>query len=338
MYHGRFKGTHFEIGKKWGQLLKKNHKSLADNIPFEITDEMKEFSKQCLPYYKKYFPEIVAEIDGIADGQVMDPNFLYTVLFSMYALVRVTNCSSFIVKNDQNFLIGRNSDFLTEIEKLYMNCLYDFNESDSYSFSANTTAFVEMEDGVNQWGLAIALTSVFPETIKPGMNVGMILRLLLEKCRSVKEALKLLETLPRCTSGTLVLADPSGEACLVEYTNDTLSYRFLKNNGYLCATNSFHLPEMLSRKLLVEDDWFAEERYETLENYLSENFQSLGLLEAKQLLGGKYGFVCQYDRKTGKDTVWSSIYDLKNNQVYRCEGNPARKKFKEDTRFKLNTK
>lgn len=76
-----------------------------------------------------------------------------------------------------------------------MNCLYDFNESDSYSFSANTTAFVEMEDGVNQWGLAIALTSVFPETIKPGMNVGMILRLLLEKCRSVKEALKLLETL-----------------------------------------------------------------------------------------------------------------------------------------------
>lgn len=196
-----------------------------------------------------------------------------------------------------------------------MNCLYDFNESDSYSFSANTTAFVEMEDGVNQWGLAIALTSVFPETIKPGMNVGMILRLLLEKCRSVKEALKLLETLPRCTSGTLVLADPSGEACLVEYTNDTLSYRFLKNNGYLCATNSFHLPEMLSRKLLVEDDWFAEERYETLENYLSENFQSLGLLEAKQLLGGKYGFVCQYDRKTGKDTVWSSIYDLK---IIKC--------------------
>lgn len=50
MYHGRFKGTHFEIGKKWGQLLKKNHKSLADNIPFEITDEMREFSKQCLPY------------------------------------------------------------------------------------------------------------------------------------------------------------------------------------------------------------------------------------------------------------------------------------------------
>lgn len=58
-----------------------------------------------LAILQKYFPEIVAEIDGIADGQVMDPNFLYTVLFSMYALVRVTNCSSFIVKMIKTFYL-----------------------------------------------------------------------------------------------------------------------------------------------------------------------------------------------------------------------------------------
>ena len=54
------------------------------------------------------------------------------------------------------------------------------------------------------------------------------------------------------------------------------------------------------------------------------------------LLCGKYGFVCQYDRKTNADTVWSVVYDLKNNKVYRVEGNPCRKKFKKDIRF--NTK
>lgn len=333
MYHARFKGTHYEIGKKWGELLKKNNKNLLDNIPFGITKEMKEFSENCLPYYKEFFPEVIDEIKGIAAGQSIEPASLYPVLFSMYALVKVTNCSSFIVKNEQTFLLGRNSDFLTAIEKLYMNCLYTFKETDSYSFSSNTTAFVEMEDGINQWGLAVALTSVFPDSIKPGMNVGMILRMLLEKCRSVEEALALLETIPRCTAGTLVLADTAGEACVVEFTNDQLAHHSLMEKGYCCATNSFHLPEMLDIKITVDDDWFAEERYQTLEQYLSTHYQNMSLSEGQKLLGGDYGFLCQYDRKTGKDTVWSSIYDLRNKQIYRCEGNPSRKKFKEDSRF-----
>ena len=53
------------------------------------------------------------------------------------------------------------------------------------------------------------------------------------------------------------------------------------------------------------------------------------------LLSGKHGFLCQYDRKTGKDTVWSVIYDLTNKKIFRTEGNPSRKKYKEDTRFRI---
>lgn len=333
MYHARFNGTHYAIGKKWGTLLNKNGKNLLDNIPFEITEEMKEFGHQCYPVYAEFFPEIIEEIRGIADGQKIKADSLYAVLFSMYALVKVTNCSSFVIKNEESFLLGRNSDFLTEIEKLYMNCLYSFKESDSYAFSGNTTAFVEMEDGVNQAGLAIALTSVFPDQLKPGINVGMILRMLLEKCCTVEETLDLLNIIPRCSAGTLVIADPSGDACLVEFTNDKLVSSTLENKGYFCATNSFHLPEMLSRKIAIDDDWFAEERFQTLQDYLTGNFQHMNLAEAKKLLAGKFGFLCQYNRKTGKDTVWSAIYDLNNRKVYRCEGNPARKKYQEDARF-----
>ena len=35
---------------------------------------------------------------------------------------------------------------------------------------------------------------------------------------------------------------------------------------------------------------------------------------------GKYGFMCQYDRKTDADTAWSVIYDIKNNEIFRVEG------------------
>lgn len=47
------------------------------------------------------------------------------------------------------------------------------------------------------------------------------------------------------------------------------------------------------------------------------------------------GFMCQYYRKTDADTVWSVIYDITNNDIYRVEGNPRRKEFKKDTRLKF---
>lgn len=55
---------------------------------------------------------------------------------------------------------------------------------------------------------------------------------------------------------------------------------------------------------------------------------------AMDVLKGKYGFLCQYDRSTGKDTVWSVVYDVGRGRVYRCEGNPSRRRFAEDKRFR----
>lgn len=45
--------------------------------------------------------------------------------------------------------------------------------------------------------------------------------------------------------------------------------------------------------------------------------------------------MCQYDRKTDADTVWFVIYDIKNSEIYRVEGNPKRKTFKKDIRLKF---
>ena len=39
--------------------------------------------------------------------------------------------------------------------------------------------------------------------------------------------------------------------------------------------------------------------------------------------------------KHNEDSHAVFVYDLKNNKVYRVEGNPGRKKFKEDIRFNI---
>lgn len=50
-----------------------------------------------------------------------------------------------------------------------------------------------MEDGINEYGLAVGLTFIYPTVIKPGFNAGMLVRYLLEKCKTTNEALDLLK-------------------------------------------------------------------------------------------------------------------------------------------------
>ena len=90
--------------------------------------------------------------------------------------------------------------------------------------------------------------------------------------------------------------------------------------------NSWEIKEYKNPKGL--DDWNSEERYKTAYTALKENKDNCSFEFAVNLLSGKYGFMCQYDRKKGADTVWSSIYILNENKIYRAG---RRKSFKEKT-------
>lgn len=300
MYHAHFRGTHYEAGFRWGSLLLKHKNIILENIPFAITQKRIDYALSCLPIYETYYHEITEEIQGLADGQHCDVRILQAVLFSMYSMPPACNCSCFAVTGEEAVLLGRNSDFLTDIEKLNLNVIYRLTDG-AYSFTGNTTAFVEMEDGVNEHGLAVGLTSVYPLQCKPGFQAGLLLRYLLEKCKNVSEAISCIRLLPIASAQTLTLADTTGEIAVIECNSERIECvtSLTEARPFVCATNLFHLPF------------------------------------AKDLLSGNYGFLCQYDRNTGKDTVWSAIYDLKTHTIYRSEGNPGRHSFREDSRFQF---
>ncbi len=335
MYHGRFKGSHYDVGYKWGNLLYKNNKIISKQHTFKITEERKKFVEKCLPIYEKYYPEILREIKGIADGQQDSYEDLCTFLMSMYCFEFDNHCTCFAFKDDNNIIFGRNSDFLVELEKLYMNCLYNLNRM--YSFNGNTTAFVEMEDGINEYGLAIGLTFIYPTIIKPGFNAGLLVRYLLEKCKTTNEVIESIKTLPIASQQTLTIVDYTGNIVVIECNAENIEV--IKPNidgNFVVATNEFNSKNMKKYNNYNIDDWKAQERYEIAYNTLKKNKDKFSFELAKNILSGKYGFLCQYDRKTNADTVWSVIYDIKNKKVYRVEGNPSRKSFKEDLRLKFN--
>ncbi len=87
MYHARFYGTHYEMGRRWGELLHRNGREILDQVPFPITEERVSFSQQCEAFYECWFPEVLAEIQGVAAGQQCDYERLLAVLLSMYCIM-----------------------------------------------------------------------------------------------------------------------------------------------------------------------------------------------------------------------------------------------------------
>ena len=335
MYHSRFKGTHYNAGYKWGDLLYRNNKIISNNHTFKITKEREIFAKECIQVYQKYYPEILDEIRGIAEGQRIDYEDLCTFLLSMYCFEFNNKCTCFAFKDKDNIIFGRNSDFLVELEKLYMNCLY--NLEDIYAFNGNTTAFVEIEDGINEYGLAVGLTFIYPKIRKVGFNSGMLVRFVLEKCKTTDEAIESIKRLPIASAQTLTIADRSGNIVIIECNPEkTEIIRPNKDGDFVATANNFNSNTLNKYKHPDNiDDWKSEERYRVAYNSLKSNNSKFSFKLAEDILKGKYGFMCQYDRKTGADTVWSVIYDIKNSEIYRVEGNPFRKKFIQDERMKF---
>ena len=332
MNHVIFEGTHYDAGREWGCLLRKNG-TLLDCCPtFQLTEERRRFAAECAAHYTALFPEILDEIQGIADGNQVPVETLQTILFSMYCFAFDNKCTCFAVATGAEILFARNSDFQVSLEELYLNCLYRLRGS--HAFTGNTTAFVELEDGVNQHGLAVGLTFVYPRVRKPGFNAGLLTRYLLEKCKTTREALEALRRLPIASSQTLTIADADGDIAVVECNPETTAViKPCAGRQYVVTANNFNSEKLKGYRNPAVDDLRSDERFQTALHALEQNAGRYSVDFAKELLSGKYGFLCQYNRKYGADTVWSVVYDLKRRRIWRAEGNPGRTPYQQDTRF-----
>jgi len=329
MYHPRFRGRYYDMGYRYGKLMKKNNA----HIPAleKMTAEKKEFGKKCIAVCREVFPEAVEELQGLTDGMELSSGSLAEWIFCIYCYEYIRGCTCFAFKDGQNIIFGRNSDFFIEIRNVCESALY--KPDGGYAFIGNSTAMVQMEDGYNEHGLAIGLTYIFPRIFRPGLNAGILLRYILERCRTVKEAIQALYVLPISSSQTFTMIDRSGDMAVVECNCEKIVVIEPKaNENFVVSANHFVSPEMQPYERLCFIG--AKVRYEVAGQALRKNkIYSCDL--AKEILGGKHGFMCQYDsRNYGFDTLWSTVYDLTNDRIYRAEGNPSKAAFVEDTRLR----
>ena len=341
MYHLRLKGNHYDMGVKRGNIFKKS----GIIFPLCLDTFQLEHGQQSEKILNRYFHEVCDEIKGVSD--TINEDYLRFVSWMlamgccMYNLdknypLEIRGCTAFAVKYQNKIYYGRNNDLPPYLKKGSKSEIY--KPTSGYAFEITTSSFINGEEGINEMGLAVAMTFVLTDLkdIQPGFNSVFVVRYLLEKAKDVNHAIQLLEPLPVASNMNILLADRSGNMKVVECTPYQKHIRkpIELDNGitFICTVN--HLTSSKMKKYeLAGDTYKASERYMTVCNAF-KNYNNEDMVEYIQsILKGEHGFICQYEKALNFETVWSSIFDLQTLDIYRVEGNPEKKKFIEDKRL-----
>ncbi len=262
-------------------------------------------------------------------------------------------CTSFQVKNadGDGYLYGRNYDFYknpTIVVKSYPKKGYaSLSAVDmghlGYSLETLPTSFAKKAlciasvyapmDGVNEKGVCVSIMALpkmasQQDTEKHDVGTTIIMRLILDRCASVEEAIELVNSLDirhdaKAGSGYhYMVADASGDACCIEFDKDdewkTIIVRKPADSNYMIVTNHLLNPKHYSP---VPDQsvgnthsksWW---RYETVDAYMQEHDGILSLEQAQEILSAVHWKDFKWDTGLIEDTQFSNVYDQKEHSL-----------------------
>ena len=342
MYHPRFSGNHYEMGRKMGNILRRNNAQFPIKLdPFQI-----KHGRECTELLKKHFPEAADEIQGVTDTIGYDNDLFTSWMMCMGSCLDIENgdcveargCTAFSFTHNDQFYHARNNDLPPFLKKISKSVFY--RPQNGNSFILNTSSFINGEEGMNNCGLVAAMTFVLPklDEIKPGINSVFLVRYILEKCKTVDEGIRVLKKLPIASSCNIILTDKSGKMVVAECNPLKIHIRNDEKNrtgeSFIITVNHFTSKAMSKHDASNRNVYHSKERYQTVYDALMSVDCSDGVKHAKDILSGKHGFICQYDKQLNFDTIWSSVFDISNKKIYRAEGNPSKAKYMEDIRLK----
>lgn len=353
-------GDHYQLGLKRGTIYRKS----GIRFPLNLDKFQLAHGKHSEEILREFFPEVCEEIKGVSHSMGIQylplVSWMLCMGCCMYNLegntpteTEVRGCTAFAFSKNNQVIYGRNNDLPPYLRRDSKSELYV--PKNGTCFHMATSSFINGEEGLNEHGLAVAMTFVMTRlsNIKPGFNSCFIVRFLLEKAATTQQAVSMLMPLPIASNCNILLADKTGKLAVVECTPTVKRVREAETTAdgttsFLCTVNHFTSPEMTPYDDSRGDDYDSLKRYKTVMDYFSQDMLSkqeacislstegkTGDLteQTKCLLKGQYGFLCQYDNVPNFETVWSSVFNLKTLAVCHTEGDPRSYPFLEDHRL-----
>lgn len=325
MKHDRVKGDYSDIGTILGQ----RHREAGHILP-DVSEPKRTFAMECAKAVKVYAPEIMDELRAASDatGWPLELLLAEALAYDYRGQCTVLAVSGEFTENGLP-LFGRNHDWIMSI--LPYTTVLESNPTGSMQ----SLQFIETPGlsagGVNEVGLAVGVTLVPRNTIKPqpGIAANLATRWILDHFTCVDEAVAYLKEIPHISGYTLLIADASGSMIRVELSPDKVVIGS-PEDGLILATTHYLCEEMrVYENLDLEFDW-TYERERRVRRWFAECKGSISHKDVQYVLGTHENGVCCHWEEDGEPagTTWSWSASLGELGVHASFGPPCDNDYK----------
>ncbi len=229
-------GSYYELGLKQAEEIKKTHLINQDFLENLTTNSDAMKAKKIL---SEISPNLLEELRGLAKGLNLEMDTIIK-LYSGYDIdFPPMGCTTFI----QEDYYVRNYDFSPEI---YDARLVFSNPIDGYASVGFSQNVIGRLDGMNEKGLVVGLHFVNDEHKGEGFLATTIVRLLLDQCSSVKEAVDFISTIPHGYCYNYSITDTSGEGVIIEASPNK---QIVRDKKPLVCTNHFEARSLQEKNM-----------------------------------------------------------------------------------------
>ena len=283
-----------------------------------------------LKVYKKYYPEMLQELEAMAEsGNFNKDKLIYSFLCDEILWYKdkfnpKKACTIFGVKSKNGIFVGRNYDWLPIAEKFFE--AYKFDNPKRNAFIALTDMgigigaeanpkemYYNADDVINNKGLFVGITFAYTDKWSHGLSCIHMTKLIAETCSTTKEAIKVFEKIPLCCPKNFFIADKNGDMAIVEHTSEKFKVRYPKDD-VLIQTNHYVDPELANEDTVLREVPYHNtfiRYYETLQkiNFKKDKFNFSDIIK---VLGAPNSYTCQ--NFPGVKTIWTLALDMKNQK------------------------
>ncbi|WP_130805386.1 C45 family autoproteolytic acyltransferase/hydolase [Senegalia massiliensis] len=328
-YYNKLEGSHYEIGKQIGKVIRSKSELLKQYISEENCLE-NTVLEEVISLLDQYCPNINEEIQGFCDElKIQKGQVKYYQESYMY-----TGCSHGMIPytrtKDKCTYVYRNYDFTHLADDMR---LCSVHSHEKYSHIGFSIGLFGRSEGMNEEGLCITFSacgtpvgslSWLRKPAVTGLQFWTVVRSVLDNCKTVEEAVDLIQSMPIVSNSNFLLTEPSGKSALIQVFDGVKDIIFDNNQDArytLFATN--HEVIKSSSRYGSPKVYNSKHRYNTLKNYMFQH-DFIDIEEFKTFFHGKYPnglSVHYYEQFFG--TLRSVIFNLTDRSLEFCYGSPC---------------
>lgn len=253
----QIRGSSFQIGLKTGEKLRNT--SILKIFESITKQEIDLHNMKSI--YSAYAPHLLEELEGLAQGLEIPPNRA-AALFSGYDVPKTEamGCSALLT----NEYYVRNYDFSPT---LYDGIFSLVQADQAFAAAGYNLQILGRHDGVNENGLVAGLHFVSHDGYAKGVSPWASIRMVLDGCSSIDDAVALLKEIPHSACYNFSLGDGKGNMAEVEASSEKVTIRY--GDSTLSCVNHF------------QDEQLTSKNRDSIEGSIQRNNHLLGLMDMR---------------------------------------------------------